>query len=261
MKLHRTLLAIGLAALTAPAFAADDSVLTDAAISLWDTADTFIVMDVEGHAHVDARSAASVEQTQATLANALQGDVFGSATLRDALHEVSGNVGVNIASGVGNAQTNNVALAAISGEESNAYASAMVFSDQTSMLNRSIQGYQYGAYSASLGDGALDGATGNIGVNIAAGVGNAQGNALAASVNTAGDVAYATGDSNQASLGNQLVDMVGYYDYYYTGVQSLSARVDGGALDGAMGNIGVNVAAGVGNLQHNSLSIAANGGL
>lgn len=254
MNKTRTVLAIALASLfaAAPAVAADDAALTDAVISLWDVADTTIDVQVEGYAYVGARSGASVEQTQVTGENVMLGNLDADATLGDALDGASGNIGVNIASGVGNAQTNNVALSTIDGSSVDAYASAMVFSDQAAISNSAIEIIS-GDYTASIGDGALAGAVGNVGVNVASGVGNAQGNAMAASVNSAGDVAYATGDSNQLA-GDNLFIGLGF------GI-GLNASLDGGALAGASGNIGVNVAAGVGNVQHNSLSIASNGGL
>ena len=101
--------------------------------------------------------------------------------------------------------------------------------------------------TASATDHELRCALGNIGHNLAAGVGNAQSNALAASVNSSGNVASASADSEQLT---EMNDVVAGMDLDNT------ASLSGSALSAAVGNIGVNIAAGVGNAQHNGLSIA-----
>ena len=259
MKLHYSLLAIGLASLfaAAPALAVEDGddALTDSVTSLWDITDTFGLVFIDGQIDVSARSGATVEQTQLTggfFSNHSLGDINMSATFGDAMDGASGNLGINIAAGVGNAQSNDAALSSLTDDAKDpaaAYASAMVFSDQTAWDN-SAEATWINDFDASVGDGALAGASGNIGVNVAAGVGNAQSNALAASSTTDGTVAYATSDSNQDADGNNILQ-----DFFPT--LNLTASLDGGALNGASGNIGVNIAAGVGNLQHNSLAIAS----
>lgn len=258
MKLHHTLLAIGLASLfaAAPALAVEDAddAFLDQTTSLWDITDTFGLVFIDGQIDVSARSGAVVEQTQLTgglFSNHALGDINMTASLGDALDGASGNIGANVAAGVGNAQSNDAALSSLT-DISNApdtYASAMVFSDQTSYDNSAAATW-FNDYDASVGDGALANATGNIGVNVASGVGNAQSNALAASTNSAGTVAYATADSNQESDGNNIL-------LEFLPSLNLTASLDGGALAGASGNIGVNVASGAGNLQHNALAIAS----
>jgi hypothetical protein len=92
-----------------------------------------------------------------------------------------------------------------------------------------------------------------VGVNIAAGVGNVQNNSLAASTTNLTDgksplaVAMVATDSNsqQADLSLQ------------EGMISGTAMIGAGALQNSTGNIGVNIAGGAGNLQHNGLAIAA----
>lgn len=256
MKLHYTLLAIGLASLfaAAPAMAVEDGddAFLDSVTSLWDITDTFGLVFIDGQIDVSARSGATVEQTQLTggfYSNHAVGDIDMTATFGAALQGASGNLGVNIAAGVGNAQSNDAALSSVIDDHSAAYASAMVFSDQTAWDN-TAESTWFNDYDAAVGDGALAGASGNIGVNVASGVGNAQSNALAASTNSDGTVAYATSDSNQDADGNLILQ-----DFFPS--LNLTASLDGGALNGASGNIGVNIASGVGNLQHNSLAIAS----
>jgi len=98
----------------------------------------------------------------------------------------------------------------------------------------------------TVGSGVLDGADGNIGVNIAAGAFNIQANALVIASVTTGNLAEATSALLQHSQWNDSVH------------EDVTNNVNvGTALVGATGNIGVNLAAGVGNLQHNSLTIAS----
>ena len=81
-----------------------------------------------------SRSGAVVEQTQLTggfFSNHAVGDIDMTAAFGAALQDASGNLGVNIAAGVGNAQSNDAALSSITDENgwTDTYASAMVFSD------------------------------------------------------------------------------------------------------------------------------------
>lgn len=78
--------------------------------------------------------------------------------------------------------------------------------------------------------------------------GELQENGMAASTNTSGRIAKAT-DYNKQSADNNSLRLNGCDP---TNVASLN----GTALMNAMGNIGVNIAAGAGNLQHNGLAIA-----
>ncbi|MFC3552331.1 hypothetical protein ACFOLC_15100 [Lysobacter cavernae] len=275
MKLHHSLLALALTSLfAAPALAQTVPDDDDAYLENWtiihDHVDTEGLVFIYGEIPVSARSGAVVEQSQLThgSGNYATGENFMNADLGEgALDGATGNIGVNVAAGVGNAQSNDAALSSIisvddadpghpeslaEGDDPGVYASAMIFSDQKSDANYATlpNSIVYTEWNASLGDDALAGATGNIGVNVAAGVGNAQSNALAASTNSAGTVAYATSDSAQEAYWNSIETEGGTQ-------HTLNATLGMGALAGATGNLGVNVAAGVGNLQHNSLAIAS----
>jgi hypothetical protein len=254
-------LALALAAFCGTAFAQDDSE-TNTKTYITNLIDVGGRVHVDGDIAVNAEAAANVDQDQATFGNS-ELDFFGDDTARvdgNALRGSSGNIGVNVSSGVGNAQSNDAAVTTLArggageGESLNggghghghagALSTAMVFSTQASMGNSSSA---MGAYhEADLQGNALRGVTGNVGVNVAAGVGNAQSNGLAASVADA-SIAKSSSDSEQMSLMNQL----------FSGCSDNNALFGGNALRGASGNIGVNVAAGVGNLQHNGLAIAA----
>jgi hypothetical protein len=269
MKLQLTVLALALVA--APAFAADDA-RTNTRTEISNDISVRGHVAVTGKIDVNAESAATIDQDQATTANTSYGD--GDATAgahNNAGRDAQGNVGLNIAAGVGNAQSNDVALSAVDG--SRVFATAMSFNTQGTFGNRAAgDGARDVNLTAAVDGNVLRDAKGNIGVNVAAGVGNAQSNSLAASVNTGGGsssslarggghddddhdrakpegaIAKATADSEQLTLMNVIDPGCGDLD--------TSATMSGNALRGAQGNVGVNIAAGVGNAQHNGLSIA-----
>jgi hypothetical protein len=93
--------------------------------------------------------------------------------------------------------------------------------------------------------GALSTASGNLGLNAAAGAFNIQKNAMVIASVTGGHLAEATSGVLQHSEANNSV------------VEDVTNNVAfSSSLAGASGNIGVNLAAGVGNLQLNTLTIA-----
>jgi hypothetical protein len=163
-----------------------------------------------------------------------------------ALSNATGNVGVNIASGIDNAQSNNAALSSI--DSGNVFGNAQVFSQQTSTGGGTINNFNL---AATVGDNALASATGNVGVNVASGLGNVQNNSLAlvsstpSSSHSAKGALVATDDSTQMA------------NAYVNGTFNGAASLGAGALNNATGNIGVNIAAGGGNLQHNGLAVAS----
>lgn len=102
---------------------------------------------------------------------------------------------------------------------------------------------------ASVDGNAANSATGNIGLNAAAGDNNVQANETALAVTDAARVfgmASAQVYNSQASFGNDTLNK---------GVTN-NASLGGSALANAVGNIGVNVASGSSNLQKNALSAA-----
>ena len=271
MKLQLTVLALALVA--APAFAGDDAT-TNTRTNISNDISVRGHVTVRGTIDVNAESAATIDQDQATTGNRSLGD--GDATAgahNNAGRDAQGNIGLNIAAGAGNAQSNDVAMSAVDG--SRVFASAMSFNNQGTFGNTvDGAGARDVNLAASVDGNVLRDAKGNIGVNVAAGVGNAQSNSMAASVNNGGGsssdesarnggghgdghdngqgrsgaIAKATADSQQLTLMNLLDPNCGDLD--------TSATLSGNALRGAQGNVGVNIAAGVGNAQHNGLSIA-----
>ncbi len=250
MKLHLKIMTAALLAVSAPAMAFDDDAdiyaTWDFVNSIWVYGDIY----ASGEIRVRSESGALVDQDQVTYANGSYGDGDNSASASgNALSSAQGNIGANIAAGVGNAQANDVALSSVDGNA--VFASAMVFNSQYTVANFGTDAPSGPDnqlfYTASVSDNVLSNASGNIGLNVAAGVGNAQTNALAASVNSSGNLAKASADSEQWTEFNNLL---AYCDLDNT------ATLSGSALSSAVGNIGVNIAAGAGNAQHNGLSIA-----
>ncbi|RRQ20247.1 adhesin [Guyparkeria sp. SCN-R1] len=101
--------------------------------------------------------------------------------------------------------------------------------------------------NASIGDNVGNGASGNIGMNVAAGDTNVQDNAAALAAVDAGFVfgeSYASVDVDQSNLVNTTRN---------SGVMN-NASIGQSAFANASGNIGVNVAAGTGNAQKNTMA-------
>jgi hypothetical protein len=176
--------------------------------------------------------------------NALQG-------APGALAGSSGNIGVNTAAGVDNAQSNDAALSNM--DVGPVFGSAQIYSTQSSSGSAKVGDFDF---VASVGNNALSNATGNIGVNVASGAGNVQNNSLAASATSTGTLTNGRGASSggEAIASDQNCQTAATeVSGQFTG----SAMLGSGALSGATGNIGVNIASGVGNLQHNGLAIAS----
>ncbi len=104
---------------------------------------------------------------------------------------------------------------------------------------------------ANLSGGAFQGASGNIGANVAGGDNNQQAN----------DAALAASDANQVFARASNFSFQSSSDNVATNAgASNSAGVSGGPFQGASGNIAVNAAAGTGNGQQNAFSAAVTEG-
>lgn len=100
----------------------------------------------------------------------IRGNAKGSASSAtvgaDALRGASGNLGVNLAAGALNAQTNQIALVTTPQAEIAAQQNIHAVTRMT------------GSAIAEIGTGAMAAVSGNVGVNIAGGVANAQFNGM-----------------------------------------------------------------------------------
>jgi hypothetical protein len=170
----------------------------------------------------------------------------GDGTLSNA----SGNIGLNMAAGDYNVQENAAVISSAESLDGSGAAEAGSFSLQnlydTGFNDRSFELENTNIdNTVSIGAGFADGADGNIGVNAAAGAFNIQKNALVIATVTGGNLAEATAGTMQDVEENRSVHE-----------DTTNNVFIGSSLIGASGNIGVNLAAGVGNLQLNSLTIA-----
>lgn len=140
----------------------------------------------------------------------------------------------------------------ISGQiEANGLGMAVVENNQSSSGNMTDNSYHDN--DSSIGENAFSEATGNIGVNVAAGDNNVQANSAAlASIDA--DFAFGSGDAEVFSQQSSVYN--GVYNYGSTN----TASVSGAAFEGASGNIGVNVASGNNNVQANNMALSSYSG-
>ena len=164
----------------------------------------------------------------------------------NALQGAAGNIGVNLASGASNQQGNSTALSYVSKGKSDSLASATAAANQLSVGNMSSDTYT--TDSSFINGNAAQNAKGNIGINVATGVQNQQQNGLAL-VSVASNHAMATASAP--------VNQMAAINYGSTVSSTYASSVSGNALQNASGNIGLNVAAGNGNQQSNTMAIAS----
>ena len=186
-----------------------------------------------------------------------------TASLSDkVLQNATGNVGVNVASGLQNVQANNTALAQgwgtgngdMDADNTGGPATAMITGTQSSGPY-SFAADQGATNSASVANHVLQNASGNIGANVAAGLQNMQSNDLAYAFNQAGSNAVAVSQVSQVSMGAIAADTP--VSFCYTHLPTINtASVSNHVMQNATGNVGLNVAAGAANMQRNTLTIA-----
>ncbi len=169
------------------------------------------------------------------------------ADVSDALRDAAGNIGVNIASGTSNQQSNSLAIAA-SKNSSKSATRAIATGAVVQKTEGNLEYDLSGAHDSSLVHGnAARSAVGNVGINVATGGMNQQSNGLALTTVSANALASASAPVSQVTYGNAGT----------TSGSSYNSKVSGNALLDASGNIGTNVAAGNGNQQANTLAIAS----
>ncbi|MHB8364330.1 MAG: hypothetical protein ACYDEK_07085 [Vulcanimicrobiaceae bacterium] len=155
----------------------------------------------------------------------------------NAFQWATGNVGANVASGDGNQQANSAYL-----DHGSHLLSLTTGTSQTSNYN-SVSDSD--GQKASVAGSAFANAKGNIGVNVAAGNLNQQSNA--AVILSQDQLSGLVASTQQSQYGDN-----------YSNADDHNANITGSAFESASGNIGVNVAAGNGNQQANSLVVNAN---
>lgn len=165
-----------------------------------------------------------------------------------ALQNAGGEIGVNVAAGLNNQQAN---ATVVNRSWVPNWDSSFALVDQDAWMNDQPMVYEAGTLktsannSASLSGSALQGASGEISANVAAGRLNQQANAVAV--------------SNQATKGTATIGLVFQDEHSGPEVSdsgSNSASLGGSVLQGASGQISVNAAAGQNNQQANATTVS-----
>lgn len=226
-------------------------------------------------------ASASVEDTQINHDNnVINNETKNTASIEGSLDGAAGNVGVNVAAGDNNQQANAAAIATadaafVFGGFASSSASASIGVNQQAYDNTLTN---YGnPNNASVLDSAND-ATGNVAINVAAGNFNQQKNDMSIAASENALVAEASVNVQQNSYGNVTDNKHGDVFEVDAALPSVASGFGFGgggynphtpqtpvvnnaslsdSLANASGNVGVNIAAGGGNQQSNSLAIAA----
>ena len=208
-------------------------------------------IDITGNFTVDGWAGATIDGKQFINDNEvkLEGDVKNELSSdKSVIDDVDGNVGVNIALGVNNAQGNEVAIAVVS--DSAAGLEAEVFKFQE-VLNNSYDTDGEGiSNTLKITDAVITEVDGNVGLNIALGAFNTQENALAIAVS---GVRAADASLAEATVG--VLQEVSFNTTEWDAHNKID--VDGPFVTKSDGNIGLNIALGVGNAQINTLAVTA----
>lgn len=160
------------------------------------------------------------------------------------IKNAKGRIGINVSTGVGNQQSNQLLIGSGNGSSSLDNDQKTDTVGTGSLAGVIIPGVLYvGASSAYVNGNVGQHVSGDVGVNVAAGALNQQANATA--VRDACDTCKpgdATANSDQST--NKFIGVT---------LGHMSAYASGNAFAGASGNIGVNITNGVGNQQSNQL--------
>ena len=199
-------------------------------------------------------ASANVNDVQKNLGNTLNVTDPSTARVTDSVKNITGNAGVNNASGFFNQQANNVSIASTDGASGKYYynggARATVTFEQMNHGNNFTFAEPMRGTSndmtASVND-SVKNINGNAGVNNASGAGNQQKNDVALA--SADSAVLATASAGGMQL-NQNTTITSYFPL------NVSASVSD-SVKNVSGNVGLNNAAGLANQQINSLSIAA----
>jgi hypothetical protein len=164
-------------------FAADIATEAGGAIGLNMTAGDFNLQDNAAVLALLADATGGETYASTSLVQSAFGQSFNGDTSNAHLHnvvsvdisatdDVAGNVGLNAASGVFNIQSNAVAIAAVPGS---ILAQSFANLSQEARENLSVHNDTVNEVEATI---ILDGVSGNIGMNLASGVGNVQSNSI-----------------------------------------------------------------------------------
>ena len=197
---------------------------------------------------ISAAANASLAVEQILSDNSLElGSFDNSVTFAaDIATEATGAIGLNMAAGDFNLQDNAAVLALIADAPQSAIYAGTSLSQ--SLLGQDFNGQSTNAHmhnTVSVDIGASGEVAGNVGLNAASGAFNIQSNAVAIAAAPASMLAQSHAGLHQDAQQNLSV--------HRDTVNEVAATI---ILDGVNGNIGMNLASGVGNLQSNSVTIA-----
>ncbi|NLG58781.1 MAG: adhesin [Gammaproteobacteria bacterium] len=186
---------------------------------------------ISGDIELDSAAIAVVDNRQSNTANIGLNDMLtnDASAGDDTASGASGNLQFNIAAGDNNVQDNAAALAAADADFSFGLADAEIFVNQYGSGNTTVN--EGVTNSAGVSGAAFDGASGNIGVNIASGNNNMQKNAMTSSVATAA-YAQASVSSNQVSTGN-VVTNTGIVEQMSDSVEVALSGTISGSIEGS----------------------------
>ncbi|RXZ44930.1 hypothetical protein [Crenobacter cavernae] len=207
-----------------------------------------VEVEAEFDPELEGLANASTHDVQKNLDNEVDTEVSYEADVEESVTDIEGNAGVNVAAGVFNQQANNVAIASLDDGEDAAVRATTAF-EQLNADNEIET--DYSAMDADVEESVED-IEGNVGLNVAAGIGNQQKNDLAIAVADEGVLASASSTGFQMNADNEVESDNGWWG----GATSASLS---DSVNDIEGNVGVNLAAGIGNQQVNTLSIASAG--
>ncbi len=185
--------------------------------------------EITGELEVNSAAIAVIDNRQSITSNEASNTLLdNNASISENVgQDASGNLGFNVAAGDNNAQDNAASLSAADASFTFGMSDAEVFVNQYGAGNTTMN--EGVVNNSSLSGNAFRDASGNIGVNSAAGNNNEQKNALAASVSTA-RMAQSSISSNQVSTGNS-VSNEGYTRAMSDTTEvTMRGRVAGGTL-------------------------------
>ena len=197
---------------------------------------------------IAAAASAALDAEQTLSGNAL---VFGSfdnsvSFAADIATETSGAIGLNMTAGDFNLQNNAAVLALIADSASSeAYASTSLL--QT-LFGQTADGGGPDAHmrnAVNVNISASGDVAGTVGLNAVSGAFNLQSNAVAIAAVPGSLLAQAQAGLTQNAQQN--------HSTHHDAVNGVEATI---ILDGVSGNVGMNLASGVGNVQSNSITIA-----
>ena len=203
-------------------------------------------VDITGTINVTRASLALIDNKQILDNSTVNStDPINTALLDDDVLELAiGNIQVNLSAGILNAQDNAATLTTADGDDVASDATSFVV--QETVFNAITAN---GDNSATITDQVLENATGNLQVNLTAGIANVQKNALSLStVEMSQTLSEATAATLQQHSFNNIVSN--------NPVGNLAQLTDS-VFRNASGNIQINLSAGIANAQANTLSVAA----